>query len=160
MCSGRAERIGVSVSSVSDPNAIHAMDSKLLEKSFSVALQFPVVGQCTTPYFFFLPHLPPHTLSMRSVSDVNQLLCAWCGRGGVVSPCSGCGLASYCDVQCQKNHWKLHKTACKAARSSAVATAPKPAVPAASAQLTVAGAGSHQPASGPRVLAKGKKKRH
>ena len=90
---GRAERVGVSVSSVSDPNAVRPLEPKLIDKSLAMALQF-------------------------AYSDVGALLCAWCARGGVVSPCAGCGVAKYCNVDCQKAHWKQHKPACKLAKAA------------------------------------------
>ena len=37
--------------------------------------------------------------------------------------CSGCGTARYCSADCQKQHWPLHKRACKVIRASAAAAA-------------------------------------
>ena len=41
-------------------------------------------------------------------------LCSFCGDSKKKKfTCSGCKISYYCDVQCQKNDWKLHKAFCK-----------------------------------------------
>ena len=42
--------------------------------------------------------------------------CAACGTPGAAKLCSGCGVAHYCSVDCQKADWKAHRPICKAAR--------------------------------------------
>jgi hypothetical protein len=37
--------------------------------------------------------------------------CLYCMASGS-SMCGGCGLASYCSRECQKAHWKDHKSRC------------------------------------------------
>lgn len=39
--------------------------------------------------------------------------CGTCGlRGGSLLKCGGCGVRKYCDRQCQRNEWQVHKKAC------------------------------------------------
>src|SRR6056300_1334825 len=44
-------------------------------------------------------------------------VCANCGKAEVddvkLKNCTACKLVKYCSVECQKNHWKQHKKACK-----------------------------------------------
>ncbi|KAH8833234.1 hypothetical protein DL96DRAFT_1457839, partial [Flagelloscypha sp. PMI_526] len=49
--------------------------------------------------------------------DVEQILeeidlCATCSKGEKLLKCSKCKLVSYCGKECQKKHWKIHKTVC------------------------------------------------
>eukprot|EP00929_Paragymnodinium_shiwhaense_P118710 TRINITY_DN9062_c0_g1_i2.p1 TRINITY_DN9062_c0_g1~~TRINITY_DN9062_c0_g1_i2.p1 ORF type:complete len:228 (+),score=53.91 TRINITY_DN9062_c0_g1_i2:84-767(+) len=39
-------------------------------------------------------------------------VCMSCGRDPAPKTCSGCSVASYCDAECQKKHWKTHKNIC------------------------------------------------
>ena len=39
-------------------------------------------------------------------------LCALCGKGGAQSKCGDCREVSYCSRDCQKAHWKTHKSVC------------------------------------------------
>ena len=39
-------------------------------------------------------------------------LCALCGKGGAQSKCGDCRQVSYCSRDCQKAHWKTHKSVC------------------------------------------------
>ena len=41
--------------------------------------------------------------------------CAKCGSNGVLTGCTGCGCAPYCDEQCQRAAWGAHRDACRAA---------------------------------------------
>ena len=43
-----------------------------------------------------------------------QLVCAMCEKEGAPScnTCSGCGSVSYCNAECQRAHWALHKADC------------------------------------------------
>ena len=57
--------------------------------------------------------------------------CAHCGKPGAVKGCSACKTARYCDEDCQRAHWALHKGPCKetqraAALASAAPTPPPP----------------------------------
>ena len=38
--------------------------------------------------------------------------CALCGKGGAQSKCGDCREVSYCSRDCQKAHWKTHKSVC------------------------------------------------
>lgn len=40
-------------------------------------------------------------------------LCDYCQKDGALARCSKCKCAYYCNVDCQKKHWKLHKTDCQ-----------------------------------------------
>ena len=45
--------------------------------------------------------------------EKSPLFCAGCGVGrDVLSICTGCRSAHYCDTKCQRKHWKEHKTIC------------------------------------------------
>jgi len=55
-----------------------------------------------------------------------RVCCAHCGRSDVdatggdaklmskLKRCSRCGFAAYCNAECQKAHWPLHKQTCRA----------------------------------------------
>ena len=57
--------------------------------------------------------------------------CAHCGKPGAVKGCSACKTARYCDEDCQRAHWALHKGPCKETqRAAALASAaPTPPLP-------------------------------
>ena len=60
--------------------------------------------------------------------------CAHCGKPGAVKGCSACKTTRYCDEDCQRAHWALHKGPCKetqraAARAAAAPPLPPPAGP-------------------------------
>ena len=38
--------------------------------------------------------------------------CAMCGKAGELKTCSRCGIARYCDEECQKKDWVTHKRHC------------------------------------------------
>ena len=45
--------------------------------------------------------------------------CAYCGASGKgvnLNSCSRCKAAKYCGKACQAQHWKVHKTTCKAVK--------------------------------------------
>lgn len=46
---------------------------------------------------------------------VDKYRCSGCGKASIpmLSVCRRCGTAAYCDVTCQREHYKLHKKACK-----------------------------------------------
>jgi hypothetical protein len=53
---------------------------------------------------------------MSSTEQMDDV-CASCGitqgNGTKLKICTACKLMKYCSVECQKNHWKHHKKACK-----------------------------------------------
>jgi tetratricopeptide (TPR) repeat protein len=57
-----------------------------------------------------------------SVPKLPQARCALCGEAAS-KRCSACGVPAYCGPACQKQHWKSHKPACKAAQAAAAAKA-------------------------------------
>lgn len=46
-------------------------------------------------------------------------LCFTCGAM-CTEKCGGCGIPSYCSVECQKAHWLEHKVVCQAIQSKSV----------------------------------------
>mmetsp|Transcript_36632 Transcript_36632/g.81528 ORF Transcript_36632/g.81528 Transcript_36632/m.81528 type:complete len:499 (-) Transcript_36632:621-2117(-) len=68
-----------------------------------------------TPSFL----LPLRPLDPQDRDSRNEL-CLVCGQR-TSKCCSGCGLAKYCSVECQRSHWKEHKPNCtaKAGKASA-----------------------------------------
>ena len=53
-----------------------------------------------------------------SLASTESHCCWYCGRGEETLPtklqkCGRCGLAEYCNRECQKGDWKLHKAKCK-----------------------------------------------
>jgi hypothetical protein len=45
--------------------------------------------------------------------SINTRTCSACNRRGIrLKTCSVCAAVWYCDVNCQKNHWKIHKPQC------------------------------------------------
>lgn len=41
------------------------------------------------------------------------LSCGQCGAEGPTKWCGSCKVQSYCSVECQRTHWKVHRSACK-----------------------------------------------
>jgi isopenicillin N synthase-like dioxygenase len=39
--------------------------------------------------------------------------CSFCGKVGPSSKCSRCKVALYCNVECQRGHWKIHRDQCQ-----------------------------------------------
>ena len=39
--------------------------------------------------------------------------CSFCGKDGAKFKCSGCLASRYCNSTCQKEHWAVHKPACR-----------------------------------------------
>ena len=74
---------------------------------------------------FYRKHIPCACLDekykeVKSVKKVGMCYNTSCGlpygrvdRSKMLS-CTRCGMANYCSVECQKNHWKKHKTGCDA----------------------------------------------
>ena len=55
--------------------------------------------------------------SENSTEEKNIGPCGFCGALAEVK-CANCKSAYYCDRNCQKRHWKEHKTACKTIKST------------------------------------------
>ena len=54
----------------------------------------------------------PHC-SFRNTTHDMWRTCECCGIIAMsMKKCSGCRLAHYCDVSCQKSHWNIHKNCC------------------------------------------------
>ena len=56
--------------------------------------------------------VPPAQWSSAPVPPLDDHHCALCGKGGAKSKCSDCRQVSYCSRDCQKAHWKTHKSVC------------------------------------------------
>jgi len=57
-------------------------------------------------------------ISSLSLASTESHCCWYCGRGENALPtklqkCTRCGLAVYCNRECQRGDWKLHKVKCK-----------------------------------------------
>eukprot|EP00747_Dinoflagellata_sp_TGD_P003511 gnl/TRDRNA2_/TRDRNA2_108793_c2_seq1.p1 gnl/TRDRNA2_/TRDRNA2_108793_c2~~gnl/TRDRNA2_/TRDRNA2_108793_c2_seq1.p1 ORF type:complete len:398 (-),score=75.48 gnl/TRDRNA2_/TRDRNA2_108793_c2_seq1:46-1065(-) len=63
----------------------------------------------------------------RCVEAAELHVCASCGDTGAAPKlkCSGCGEVRYCDVDCQRQHWKLHKRDCIQRKTMHAATRSK-----------------------------------
>ena len=60
----------------------------------------------------------PNISSLSLTSGIQSHCCWYCGRGEDALPtklqkCGRCGLAEYCNRECQRRDWKLHKAKCK-----------------------------------------------
>ena len=73
---------------------------------------------CTEPTSSLLPEdeEPPVTSSDK--------LCTYCKlKLSKVMTCSGCHNASYCGIECQRKHWKVHKSSCRiGSKAESIAT--------------------------------------
>ncbi len=49
----------------------------------------------------------------RGRTPRGNMSCAHCGKPGAVNGCSACKTTRYCDKDCQRAHWSLHKGPCK-----------------------------------------------
>lgn len=59
--------------------------------------------------------------------EKDDMKCSNCGKQSIgVKKCSACKKAQYCNLSCQKQHWKQHKLICKFKRKSHETTAAKP----------------------------------
>lgn len=46
-------------------------------------------------------------------SDKFYRICLWCNKYDISAKvCSGCNSVYYCNLDCQRNHWKIHKKQC------------------------------------------------
>ena len=53
----------------------------------------------------------PSTVAKKSVTDQNK--CSFCGNYSEnLKKCSRCRLTQYCNRECQKKHWSVHKPVC------------------------------------------------
>ena len=52
------------------------------------------------------------------LSSMKRKICETCKKEPVNSKCGICGVVYYCNRECQKNDWKVHKPICKTLRSS------------------------------------------
>lgn len=51
------------------------------------------------------------------LSSMNRKICATCNKEPADSKCGVCGVVYYCNRECQRNHWAIHKPMCKTPRS-------------------------------------------
>lgn len=45
-------------------------------------------------------------------NDITVMKCSSCGADGAAKKCSACHVVCYCNVNCQKKHWKVHTKTC------------------------------------------------
>lgn len=48
----------------------------------------------------------------RGFADTSTSYCSTCGEEGAPKKCSKCKAVQYCDRECQRLHWFMHKKAC------------------------------------------------
>ncbi|PSN46894.1 hypothetical protein C0J52_17562 [Blattella germanica] len=48
----------------------------------------------------------------RGFADTSAVYCSTCGEEGAPKKCSKCKAVQYCDRECQRLHWFMHKKAC------------------------------------------------
>lgn len=62
-----------------------------------------------------LAHAGPSTVVLTGITDPRPR-CAYCNTqeegGARLLQCSACKAVKYCNTQCQKAHWKVHKPVC------------------------------------------------
>lgn len=59
-----------------------------------------------TPYNYQSVKTQSHTIMSNS-----DHVCGYCQKNKSHLRCGRCGLVYYCNINCQKKHWKRHKTA-------------------------------------------------
>ncbi len=54
------------------------------------------------------------TISSKPIDEV-KAKCSFCNSSSdTLKKCKQCGVAQYCNTECQQNHWRKHKSDCKA----------------------------------------------
>ena len=67
--------------------------------------------QAVKDWFGTSGHLPPFTTEDASLEANNK--CQSCNAIGATKSCSACHIVCYCNIDCQKEHWKkVHKRTC------------------------------------------------
>ena len=66
--------------------------------------------------FSFFPPIPRAVPMAQLPPSKSKHLCDACGQPAFLQ-CTGCKLVHYCNVICQKGHWKAHRAACKAVQA-------------------------------------------
>ena len=61
-------------------------------------------------------------VSPSAVLSPSKIMCGYCNSSGNLKTCKRCGVAQYCDRECQTKHWPMHKADCK--RSAKLAASP------------------------------------
>lgn len=64
---------------------------------------------------FFLISQLAHTMDRLDLTAAEQNICCSCRKehAQTLKRCSGCKTATYCNEQCQKAHWSVHKKLCR-----------------------------------------------
>lgn len=75
-------------------------------------------------------NLPPKSIEVTTTNDPSKIVsngdetilgaigvvkktCGGCGSSSAKKRCANCHTQFYCSVDCQRVHWKTHKTSCK-----------------------------------------------
>ena len=88
-----------------NPNAVSKEELEMLFNN-ATALQ-----QEARHWFGTSDHLTPFTSENVSLEANNK--CQSCQAEGATKSCSACHLVCYCNIDCQKEHWKkVHKRTC------------------------------------------------
>jgi hypothetical protein len=62
----------------------------------------------------FAPALQEIAHWKASVTEFSPFKCSFCGREGQdLLRCSKCKKVTYCNIDCQRGDWKVHKKTCK-----------------------------------------------
>lgn len=62
----------------------------------------------------------------RGFADTSNAHCCTCGEEGASKKCSKCKTVQYCDRECQRLHWFMHKKACARLSQTSSKTHPVP----------------------------------
>ena len=60
---------------------------------------------------------PTQDMEGEELPESNPQVCSYCLNppSPELKTCSACKAAWYCSIECQRNHWKVHKAPCKVA---------------------------------------------
>ncbi len=65
-----------------------------------------------SPVWELVPNYISFIALFKKNTDQKNIICSLCKKNAE-SSCGNCRLVHYCSVNCQRNHWKLHKSFCQ-----------------------------------------------